>query len=301
MPDTRGGTSAPPVSVAGDPSIEVGRAERELLIVSFEVQGLVGLLKTFVLVAHPEEQANSQRSIIEEIVSAEEEIISLLVPCIDEGSELEARLVEQVQHLHSASWEGFGALHLDSERIKFTIQSGKPFGSSEHLIGSIHKSLMRLYKQRAELIETSRSIILSDVMVGQKVMPTNPEQSTPLQKITQASGRIPWPELVQRAVDASGLGQSTEHLETYVADFYPERIERLRALGVLAERQRDFEKAKDRLDQAVEAARNVNASWDDVGQVVGITAVSATRRWDPDARRRHSAYRRGSAPPEKPA
>jgi hypothetical protein len=72
----------------------------------------------------------------------------------------------------------------------------------------------------------------------------------------------------------------------------PDRTSRLQALGQVASEERSLADARDRLDLAVNRAREAGASWNDIGTMVGTTANSAMRKWDAEAREKQTARRR---------
>ena len=239
-----------------------------------------------------------------DVYSIEQQAVSILKKSIDKHLALDLRQIERLQQLHDMSSSTIHELHLD--QIRFGTLKDRKEGLSNwdsHSIASARvmiTHLNRLFKQRQKLIEDYHISIMSGLAADKQVMAPDPEQS-----LQPANDRIhvigqprPWIDVVQSVVDAVAADIPLDTVELDVTNSHPDRRERLRALGELAQRQREYENAQERLDQAVETARSAGASWDDVGQVVGITAVSATRRWNPDARRKHSAYRKKSRPRE---
>ena len=98
--------------------------------------------------------------------------------------------------------------------------------------------------------------------------------------------------------------------ESHSLSFHDETAQRQRertlALGRIAALAGYAERIKTDLDDAVTSAVDEHkASWRDVGLAVGIGAQAAQRRWDADARRKHTEYERArraesrTSPPEK--
>jgi hypothetical protein len=81
-----------------------------------------------------------------------------------------------------------------------------------------------------------------------------------------------------------------------------ERARRIGELTAIAVGMAEIEVIKNRLQNAVDGARDLDASWYEVGIAAGITAQAALRRWNPEAKQRRLEYER-SRPrgPQRPA
>lgn len=60
----------------------------------------------------------------------------------------------------------------------------------------------------------------------------------------------------------------------------------------VTEAQGALDRARSHLQGSVEAARADGATWRQIGESLGITAQTAHKRFDPEARRRHATYMR---------
>lgn len=63
-------------------------------------------------------------------------------------------------------------------------------------------------------------------------------------------------------------------------------------LSAIAERARLINRAENELKQLVEAGKTSGLTWKEIGGAAGVTASAALRKYDADARRRHSDYKR---------
>jgi hypothetical protein len=63
-------------------------------------------------------------------------------------------------------------------------------------------------------------------------------------------------------------------------------------LGDIAIRMAAAERTKLELTELVARAREVGITWTDIARAAGITPQAAQRRWDPEARRKHTEYQR---------
>lgn len=75
--------------------------------------------------------------------------------------------------------------------------------------------------------------------------------------------------------------------------------ERVGALGMVALRTLQAEALKASLDSLVDEARDLGATWSDIGRAAGITPQAAHRRWDDVARQKHTDYERARRQPQR--
>jgi hypothetical protein len=72
----------------------------------------------------------------------------------------------------------------------------------------------------------------------------------------------------------------------------PEMRPKIAAVGELAIAAAHLKEAQMVLNQKAEQARFLEINWSDIARIIGITQPAARRRFDPEARRQHSEYRR---------
>lgn len=88
------------------------------------------------------------------------------------------------------------------------------------------------------------------------------------------------------------LRSTANMLDQVVGPLGPDRRHVTDALAQVALKSGEIEFHREELDGIVEEARSTGASWSDIGRATGITPQAAHRRWDAEARRKHSDYQR---------
>jgi hypothetical protein len=98
------------------------------------------------------------------------------------------------------------------------------------------------------------------------------------------------PELSVEAID--GLSDSLIEKTLDSLDSVQLEQQRIFTLGKIAARSLQAERIKSDLDALTTTARALGITWNQIGRAAGITPQAAHRRWDAEARRKHSEYRR---------
>src|SRR5262249_18399945 len=127
--------------------------------------------------------------------------------------------------------------------------------------------------------------------------PPRPPQAVVGLQVPEAAGKLA--ELVRvtaepmRVVSVEQEALRSQLLGAFAEqDPSEEELHLAEVLGTLAVHTAETARLRADADELVVKARELGASWRDVSRAAGITPQAALRRWDPEARKRHSDYAR---------
>lgn len=166
---------------------------------------------------------------------------------------------------------------------------------AQNIIPAVHKAgSLEALRWQQKVVMVQSSYLLRDRFTFKQIRVINDNQEKNViasNKRETASGSGSWPDIVAQAVAQSPEMLSDAETFASLADRVPEdRRDRLRAIAELGLRQVQLEAAQAAVDDGVHEARQTGASWDDIAAAVGLTAVSASRRWDANMQSKHRAY-----------
>jgi hypothetical protein len=84
----------------------------------------------------------------------------------------------------------------------------------------------------------------------------------------------------------------TDETRRFVLQYSESSHDQAEAVARIALRTAQIDYLKQDLAEGVRRAREVGVSWSDVGRAAGLSPQAALRRWDQEARRKHSEYQR---------
>ena len=108
----------------------------------------------------------------------------------------------------------------------------------------------------------------------------------------QVTARGNWDSFVAALAGATPDGPIGEILSEALGQAAPEDVERMHAMGKFARGLAGLSMAHRALQEAANEAREANVTWKDLANVLHVTHQAAIRRFDPDARQKHSDYKR---------
>jgi hypothetical protein len=103
-----------------------------------------------------------------------------------------------------------------------------------------------------------------------------------------------WLHSIADRVSASKLDELSEQARRMVGTEIPTTLSEQRSvtLGEIAVAMSEAAVLREYLPEAAQRARALGISWADIARAAGISPSTAQRRWDPEAKARHSEYQR---------
>lgn len=159
-----------------------------------------------------------------------------------------------------------------------------------------HARAVRALRQKLGTDEGLFAVLTGSEIIGsdKQETPSIKDQEPPKKSATPHPPQDPI-ELATPAAEAELLARAGEIARDRLQPLLerkPKSIAAVRLLGLFALRAAQVEVIKERQQKLVEEARAAGASWNDVGLASGTTAQSAFRRWNAEARKKHTKYTR---------
>lgn len=105
-------------------------------------------------------------------------------------------------------------------------------------------------------------------------------------------------EIARSSVDERGDVLNAAWERQLIEQHAEAESDRIQILGEIALRSEQSEKTRMRLQELVDRARQAGITWSIIGNAARISPQAAHRKWDAEARRKHSEYQRNRLRPQ---